>query len=104
MVARMRGLAPNSGAERRRPVVLDLADRCIIDPPVGNGGSETAMSAGRADWQASSISRAVSIFADRDTRRIGNVHRTTHRVTRAPSSRRAAAMAWPCWPEERFAI
>ena len=62
------------------------------------------ISAGSAFSTASSISRALSTCTIVTPEGSGKVTGPEIRVTRAPASAAAFAMAWPCLPEERLAM
>jgi hypothetical protein len=64
----------------------------------------TAASAGIADATAAAISAAVSTATTVTPKGGGTIAGPVTKVTRAPKSRKLAAIAVPCAPEERFAM
>ena len=62
-----------------------------------------ATSAGSACSTAASISRAVVTFTVFTPAGSGRLTGPDTRITSAPAVAAARAMAWPCFPDERFA-
>ena len=81
----------------------------ILPPAASTRQSATAAapmktSAGKAALTAASISRAVSMRRVSTPAGSGRLTGPVTSVTRAPACAAAAAIAWPCLPEERLAI
>src|SRR6266700_3046305 len=66
--------------------------------------ANTAQSTGRARSTASRISRAVSTLTAVTPSGSGMCTGPQTRITSAPAAAAAAAMAWPCLPEDRLAM
>ena len=108
------GLAMRDGGEdvgvlhefdgRRPAMLLDLAAALICcGRQSATAAAKTATSAGSAFSTAASISRAVSTCTTDTPGGSGRLTGPLTSITSAPAAAAAAAMAWPCLPDERLA-
>jgi len=92
--------------ERRRTALLlfDLACARVLGAPVGDGGREhRGVGRERLFDRFEHLPRGFDAH-DRDAGRIGNVDRTADQNNVGARAAAAAAMAWPCLPDERLAM
>ena len=97
----MSGLGVSSSAGGAAPgffLILALAGLATFQS--ATAAAKTATSSLPAARQAASIWSAESIFTTVTPAGSGTVTGPLTSVTSAPSCARAAAMAWPCLPEE----
>src|SRR5260370_238885 len=71
-------------------------------PQSGPAAAMTATSTGNAAWLAASISSAVSTATRVTPAGVGSWVGPDTSTVSAPSAASAAAIAWPCLPEEWF--
>ena len=103
--ARMSGFSTNCRAGGwPEPSFFSLDPEAFTTRQSATAAARMAASAGRAASTAACISRAVSTRITCTPAGGGTLAGPVMKLTRAPRSRRAAASAAPCAPDERLAI
>ena len=104
-VARMSGFSTSASAGVPPAPLLHLFGRRVGDAPVGDGGGEDRdIGRQRGLDRRQHLARAISTWTVATPAGSASVTGPETSVTRAPAAAAAAAMAWPCLPEERLAI
>src|SRR5437667_5903999 len=98
--ARMSGFSTRRSTGGPRPSFFSLCWSAVSTRQSATAAAITATSTGRVASQAASISAAVSTGISLTPAGVGSCVGPETRTVSAPSAASAAAIAWPCLPEE----
>ncbi len=100
----MSGLVSSAILGGPPPFFFSFWPACFFTRQSDTAAAQTATSTGKAAWQADNISSADSTGMTETPGGSASRVGPETRVVSAPRRASARAIAWPCRPEERFAM